>query len=197
MILTRIILFVTYLQFIWLFYLFPEELIGSSPLGQAGDGGPERPHQNGAASARMVVGANTGPLAVHLPFQQEIKPNCVVAAGSANSLLPVNNSIVSPTKSSSAVSPVLDSTESFAYRDPRLPARWWVSVERLGGELRYGYYSPTGDRLRSPSEVAHYLQACVPYRYQNPAHFLLVNFFALEGHNTTAVPIAFEGWAYR
>jgi hypothetical protein len=49
----------------------------------------------------------------------------------------------------------------FAYRDPRLPAGWWVSVEQVGGsELRYGFHSPRGDRLRSPSEVAHYLQAC-------------------------------------
>jgi hypothetical protein len=71
----------------------------------------------------------------------------------------VSSCLVNSSSSSSKSSCVLGG--GFAYRDPRLPAGWWVSVERLGMELRYGFHSPRGDRLRSPSEVAHYLQACV------------------------------------
>ena len=48
---------------------------------------------------------------------------------------------------------------SFYYRDPRLPAGWYVGLEATAsGGLVIHYYTPTGERLRSLSEVAHFLQ---------------------------------------
>ena len=86
-----------------------------------------------------------------LTYAQEVKPNSSLSQATAATTGPA----CSPLKGGGPADAY------FAYRDPRLPANWWVSVEQVGGELRYGFHSPAGDWLRSPSEVAHYLQACV------------------------------------
>jgi len=49
---------------------------------------------------------------------------------------------------------------TFYYRNPRLPAGWYVGVDVLPNNLsaNVSFYTSNGERLRSPSEVAHYLK---------------------------------------
>jgi len=50
-------------------------------------------------------------------------------------------------------------SRSFYYRDPRLPEGWYVKVEpSQGGNIIVNYFTSNGDRLRSLSEVAHFLK---------------------------------------
>ena len=132
-----------------LFALFlAEELIGNNSALLQPVSGPAQ--VNGSAGHSRTALANS-----------LVKSNTALYS-SIQAVDTSDSNCLSPTKGS-FVSPVMENSGgSFAYRDPRLPAGWWVSVEQLGGELRHGYHSPRGDRLRSPSEVAHYLQACVP-----------------------------------
>ncbi len=137
-------------------------MIGSSPQGgrtNNTNGGQQQQHgqMNGAAISPRLPASNSVPAASspRLPAANSLPP------GSTSSPLSFNFNSLSPVKglSSPAKSGGVPASDgNFAYRDPRLPANWWVSVEWVGGDLRYGYHSPAGDRLRSPSEVAHYLQ---------------------------------------
>jgi hypothetical protein len=111
---------------------------------------------NGAAISPRLPASNTllAGSSPRLPATNSLPPGSSSPLSfNFNSLSPVKG-LSTPAKS--GVVPASDG--NFAYRDPRLPANWWVSVEWVGGDLRYGYHSPAGDRLRSPSEVAHYLQ---------------------------------------
>ncbi len=137
-------------------------LIGSSPQGgrtSNTNGTQQQQHaqMNGAAISPRLPPSNTLPAASspRLPTTNSLPPGSSSPLSfNFNSLSPVKG-LSSPAKSGGVPAP----DGNFAYRDPRLPANWWVSVEWVGGgDLRYGYHSPAGDRLRSPSEVAHYLQ---------------------------------------
>ncbi len=118
---------------------------------------------NGATISPRLPASSTLPAgsSPRLPATNSLPPGSSSSLSfNFNSLSPVKG-LSSPAKSGGvplAGSPAAPDG-NFAYRDPRLPANWWVSVEWVGGgDLRYGYHSPAGDRLRSPSEVAHYLQ---------------------------------------
>ncbi len=139
------------------------------------NGGQQQQHgqMNGAAISPRLPTNSTLPAgsSPRLPTTNSLPPGSSSPLSfNFNSLSPVKG-LSSPAKSGGVLAASPDG--NFAYRDPRLPANWWVSVEWVGGDLRYGYHSPAGDRLRSPSEVAHYLQV------------LFKTFFALASFGTS------------
>ena len=55
--------------------------------------------------------------------------------------------------------PKMTKPRTFYYRDPRLPAGWYVSVDIIpGSAIITNYFTSNGEKLRSLSEVAHYLK---------------------------------------